>query len=324
MSSNQDFFQAAKHGLDRQLETILIQRQIPVDSKDPDASAQGKTALHWAASSGNRAAVEVLLNYGPKDGALVNSRDNGGNTPLITAAMAGATEVVRKLLSIADVEVDAENSAERTALMEAARRGDYETTKLILKSKKVDINRQDEWGDTALLLAVRASRPSPQTAFLLLQYGARRALKNTFGDTAQKFGGPRPLTTSDSGRDVFGEFPKDNDDATLGEAVRRAASRFEQDAANFVFMNLRLTVVDGLAHSQGARALDFSFLPKDIFLGGADVDFFLQTAKQMTNSQDEQKPCIWIHVPSNNVRYSSRNCQAVHLVLTILRSYGSG
>lgn len=64
---------------------------LNVNSKD---SFRARTALHWSALSGHNEMVELLLQHG----ALINEKDNDGNTALNLAASRGRDAVVQKLL----------------------------------------------------------------------------------------------------------------------------------------------------------------------------------------------------------------------------------
>lgn len=50
--------------------------------------------MHWAASDGNQEIIEILL----ENGALINSEDTEGNTPLTIALMCRRIEVARTLI----------------------------------------------------------------------------------------------------------------------------------------------------------------------------------------------------------------------------------
>ncbi|KAK5044832.1 hypothetical protein LTR84_010370 [Exophiala bonariae] len=304
MSSRQELFRAAEAGRTAELKTILARGQVDVNSRDGSENGEGRAALHWAVSSGKRPAVEVLL----QSGASVKSRDHSGKTPLILAAQTnGATEVVEALLSVTDIEVDASNHVGVTALMEAAKRGYLDTAKLLLKSKKIDINNRDNEGNTALLWA--ASRVHPQMIWLLLQYGAFRGFKNKYGQTAQDFGLPEI-----AGKGVFNEMPECPEDPTLSETVERDSAAPQDSLKSnmmHVLTGLQWRRVLGpripILETEIIKATGFSFLPKDHLSKGQmeeDVTSALRLAKEMTENDFDEEQCMWIHVPSNNVRAS--------------------
>jgi hypothetical protein len=316
MSLTQQIFDAVKQGLNDRLEGILTQQKGLVDAKDLVGHASdkaggpkiptGRTALHWAASIGSNATVKILL----KHGASVNARDDGGNTPLITAAgSTGASEVVETLLSVNNLEVDAKNASGSTALMESSKQGNYDTTKMILKSNRICIDNQDDDGNTALLHAVAAAPPVPQMILLLLEYGALRGLKNKYGQSADMFGQPQAPE-----RQVFGEFPDGSRDKSLSQQVERDAGPAEYSSldamAHHRLSGVQWTLMGSPRSTiKTARAVGFSFLPKDYLvdnLTGKAVASALELAKRITDVPVRDNPFLWIHVPSNNVCPSSR------------------
>ncbi|KAH7095491.1 hypothetical protein FB567DRAFT_31362 [Paraphoma chrysanthemicola] len=93
----------------------------------------GRTALHWAASSGNMPLLRLLL---AADGVDVNAREIDGTTPLITAVRQGNTEVVKMLVAVGQVNVNATNQRGITPLMCA---GEQEMVHILLSSGRVDL-----------------------------------------------------------------------------------------------------------------------------------------------------------------------------------------
>ena len=86
---------AARDGDVRTLLT-LVKQGAPIDER---ATSVKWTALHAAAALNNAVAVSVLLRHG----ADPNTYDIDGDTPLITAASLGHTEVVQQLITKADL-----------------------------------------------------------------------------------------------------------------------------------------------------------------------------------------------------------------------------
>lgn len=94
--------------------------------------------LHAASYEGKLDDVKVLLK---EPGVSVNQV--GGpysDTALICACCGGHTDVVKHLLSLPSIEVNARTGKEDTALGEAARRGKTEVVKVLLECKDVDVN----------------------------------------------------------------------------------------------------------------------------------------------------------------------------------------
>jgi len=114
------------------------------------ASADGTTALHWAAYMGDERAVAAMI----RAKANVNARGEGGKTPLHLAAAFGKTAVVGLLLD-AEAEVNAQQTVDgRTALHAAAAAGHVEVLKLLL-AHGADVKVTTTQGGTALHVAAR-------------------------------------------------------------------------------------------------------------------------------------------------------------------------
>ena len=85
-------------------------------------------ALHAAAQSGSYAALERLLS----EGADVNARSNGGETPLMLAAALGRLDVLGLLID-RGADVNAATDAGNTALMLAAARGQVDAARALIE-----------------------------------------------------------------------------------------------------------------------------------------------------------------------------------------------
>lgn len=122
-----DVFEAAAMGyVDRLRERLL---------DDPGASAaysaDGFTALHFAAFFGKVEAARMLLERGARVDAL--TRNPFANQPLHAAAAGRHIEVCRVLIA-AGADVDATQHGGFTPLHEAAQHGDAEMTELFLSA----------------------------------------------------------------------------------------------------------------------------------------------------------------------------------------------
>jgi ankyrin repeat protein len=198
---------------------------------DANADRLGFTALHWAAGSweteltvtsitparegewatvgglkdGRLELVKTLLAHGANPNAIIrrtptrvgSSKNPGlpeleGATPLVVAAMAGATDVMRVLLDHgADAHVRTRGRG--TPLMAAAGLGraigeilvpekdTLAAAKMVLELGDADINAVDVVGNTALHYAAFLRRDS--IVQLLVDHGASLEVPNVFGET---------------------------------------------------------------------------------------------------------------------------------------------
>lgn len=121
---------------------LLNARDIDLEAK----ARNGDTALMIASFTGNRPAVEALL----EKGAEVN---RPGWTPLHYAAAIGNNEIVRLLLD-KSAYIDAESPNKTTPLMMAARGGHILTVKLLL-DEGADATLKNELGMNAIDFAAK-------------------------------------------------------------------------------------------------------------------------------------------------------------------------
>ncbi len=127
------------------------------------AQGDGMTALHWAASRGDRALTEVLVYSGANVGAGTRI---GRYTPLHLASRGGYLEVVETLLRAkADPNAKTSNSGV-TPLHLAAAAGRAEVVALLLRSG-ADLNATEtSWGQTPLIFAASQGRVEAIRALL--------------------------------------------------------------------------------------------------------------------------------------------------------------
>jgi ankyrin repeat protein len=134
---------------------------IDVDER----SADGTTALHWAAHQGDRELVRLLLGHG----ADANAVNDYGVTPLAAAAVEADYDIVASLVEAGAV-VDAPNAEGQTALMVVARTGQTDTARLLLE-RGADVNALEQWGGQSALMWAAAQR-QPAMIRLLTEHGA--------------------------------------------------------------------------------------------------------------------------------------------------------
>ena len=85
----------------------------------------------------------------------MNSKEESGNTALITAAKNfGTTEVIKILLTMKNIDVNAQNENGTTALMNAVSVCHVEAVEILLKRKDIDLYAKSYDTKTALDMAI--------------------------------------------------------------------------------------------------------------------------------------------------------------------------
>jgi ankyrin repeat protein len=130
-----------------------------------ERSADGTTALHWAAYWGDPALVERLL----AAGADPRATNDYGATPMSEAAERGDARMIRALLK-AGADVESPSPEGQTALMTVARTGSIDAAQLLIKAGAA-VDARERWrGQTALMWA--AAQGQPGMVRLLVRHGA--------------------------------------------------------------------------------------------------------------------------------------------------------
>ncbi|UOH83887.1 hypothetical protein LQV05_006625 [Cryptococcus neoformans] len=168
-----------------------------INSKDED----GRTPLHWAASTSNLSVLQLLLNYHPD----LEARDTMGWTALMIASAAGHPEMVKELIG-AGAKVDAVNEKGQTSLHYAASKGNVSIGRLLI-NHGADINAKDRasqhplhraatTGNNAFLqLLLNPPEGRPKTRLntadraVLIEAGADRERSNSEGQVAEEIEG---------------------------------------------------------------------------------------------------------------------------------------
>ena len=149
----------ASYADDRRMVAALLQR-----GANPDAvSADGSTALAWAAIRGNLPVARLLLAAGASPD-LANSL---GICPLAMALENGAHDVARLLIQ-GGADPNAERESGETVLMTAARLGEVGLMRLLIERGADPNARERRFGQTALMW----SAGNPEAVRLLLDGGA--------------------------------------------------------------------------------------------------------------------------------------------------------
>jgi ankyrin repeat protein len=150
----------------------LLQATPPANVNEK--SADGTTALHWAAYNDNLPLVEKLI----AAGAEVNAKNEFGSTPMSEAAVRGNVPVLRKLLA-SGADVESANADGQTALMIVARTSNIEAAQLLLR-RGAKINARERWRQQTPLMWA-AAEAQPAMVKLLVGKGAEvnaRSLEN--------------------------------------------------------------------------------------------------------------------------------------------------
>ena len=145
--SNDSLIEAAKADDLKAAEDLLF-RKHDVDARDEN----GRTALFFAAITGNEDFAELLLRFDPKIGAV----DKFGSSPLYYAAAANNVGVI-EILSEKGADLDQPNRQGLTPLMVAASEGHLDAVRVLVELKS-DIAITDFTGRTAYDWAVRNKR----------------------------------------------------------------------------------------------------------------------------------------------------------------------
>ena len=147
------------------------------DGASPDARNRvGETALIIALKNDQPALAGIMIDAGTD----VNLAAVNGVTPLMAAAHAGQTEIVRMLLA-KGADIAPLDRLQKNAMVYAAGQGSTEVVVLLLRAG-VDPNAVYVHGLTALMWAAGYGKAA--TAQVLLAAGARPELKDDRGKTA--------------------------------------------------------------------------------------------------------------------------------------------
>ncbi|ESK96218.1 26s proteasome non-atpase regulatory subunit 10 [Moniliophthora roreri MCA 2997] len=158
---------------------ILIEGKADVDQVD----GSGWTALHIAVSAGHENVVQELIGAG----ADVMKRNDKGLTPLHYAASKSRISI-GKLLVARGADINAKDKANQTALHRAATTGSVGFIRLLLEGAqsstvKTRLNTQDRVGNTPLHLAMESAHA--EAAVVLIEAGADRGRLNQDGEAPE-------------------------------------------------------------------------------------------------------------------------------------------
>ncbi|CAD6571974.1 MAG: hypothetical protein TREMPRED_000427 [Tremellales sp. Tagirdzhanova-0007] len=120
---------AALEGQPGLIRSLLSEEPKLINAKDDD----GRTPLHWVATTSSLNMTQLLLSYHPD----LEARDALGWTPLMVGAASGQFDVVNELLS-AGAGVNSTNEKGQTALHYAASKGHVAIGRLLV-TKGADV-----------------------------------------------------------------------------------------------------------------------------------------------------------------------------------------
>ena len=120
---------------------LLLDRNADVDMS---GGSQGERAIHLAASNGQKAAAEILLQHGVD----VNSQNNYAETPLYLAASNGQKAAAEILLQHG-ADVNSQDNIASTPLHLAAFHGQNAAAEILLQHG-ADVNARDKYGKTPM------------------------------------------------------------------------------------------------------------------------------------------------------------------------------
>ncbi|GFR60728.1 DCN1 protein 2 [Elysia marginata] len=164
---------ASKKGSRNIVQLLVSHRECDIEQVD----FHGKTALAYAAKSGEVEIAKILLDAG----ANPSSSDNKRETIFMLATRAGCLPLVDLLLRL-KVEVNEQNDEGFTALMLCVGddRGRYDVMRHQVEAG-ADLNLRNKWQESALMLACGAGQW--MTVDFLTLHGAILNTKNIWGET---------------------------------------------------------------------------------------------------------------------------------------------
>lgn len=142
------FARSSMEGKDDIIRRLLVLREDPHDCNGKRCEKSSSSSTGSSQTDVNQASCSQKPD--------IDSKDNGGDTPLLLAAGNGHESAVRLLLATGDVDVNQPDTKSRTPLIRAVWGFHQATVEILLKDTRVNVNAQDEDGWTPLWLAANA------------------------------------------------------------------------------------------------------------------------------------------------------------------------
>ncbi|KAM9098313.1 ankyrin repeat domain-containing protein 55 [Sarcophilus harrisii] len=147
---------------------ILLQKGADPTLVDKDF----RTALHWAAQSGNKILCSIILRH-QEGQSIINYDDENGKTCVHIAAAAGYSDIISELAKVPDCNLQALDVDDRTPLHWAAAAGKADCVQLLLQLG-MDSSPRDINENTPLTYAMRCGHTA---CINLLSQDSSRLLK---------------------------------------------------------------------------------------------------------------------------------------------------
>lgn len=203
---------------------LVANFKINISSQD----SERRTALHWAAISGDDEAVDTLIAMGTAE----DIEDAYGQTAkdMIIAKNAKADDLMNAL-GIENADLTTER-LEKLLLILATKNKTEDLT-FLLEHFMINVNVQDHLGYTALHWALLNNNDA--TAEILLNRGANINIPNADNKTANDFIIERQAT-------LLRELGMDETDKNLEKALRKAAKQSNSKAIKFLLTHFELDI----------------------------------------------------------------------------------
>lgn len=186
LAADKAFLAAEKIGKDEKRESRYIQIIETLLRRNPDLEVkdnEGRTALLWAAATGKVSLAKQLISFNPLKGANIRATNNRGKTALHLAVDCKSNRsAMVELLLQNGADVQSRSDGGWTPLHNAAEKGYEDVTSLLLRWK-ADVNTATSSGMTALHWSARNGHIGI-VRLLLQQPGIRKHRKDFFEESA--------------------------------------------------------------------------------------------------------------------------------------------